>query len=370
MNSHTISNGVNPDALYANAFNFIPEIGPARLLALRKHFSSFQEAWGADTAEISQAGVDNKVIEAIRVNRPKVNLEDEIQKLEHAGVRLLLEGDPDYPPPLRNMAAPPQTLYIRGSLPPPDAPSISIVGTRHPTRYGIEACNMLSRKLTEAGIVIVSGMAIGIDTVAHRSCLDAEGITVAVVGSGLAPYVLYPSSNKQLAERIVASGGAIVSEYALEMKAQQWMFPLRNRIIAALSAGTMVVEAKQKSGALITASFAIEFGKEVFAVPGDIFSENTAGPHSLIRQGAALVTSVEDIFHALQLPYTTTDSASAHTELSDDASLILSFLNEAKTSSDIVQESGKDTAFINQTLSLLEIHGMIKRTVDNKYRKC
>lgn len=370
MNSRKISSGVNPDALYANALSLIPEIGPARLRSLRAYFSNFEEAWRGSASDLARAGLDSKTIQTLLTHRPLIDPETEMQKLERANVQLLLEEDAEYPELLHNMAAPPQTLYIQGTLSSIDMPRVGIVGTRHPTSYGIEACGTLSRKLTEAGLAIVSGMAIGIDTMAHRACLDAGGVTLAVVGSGLGSNVIYPSSNRKLAERIAASGGAVISEYPLEMKAAQWTFPLRNRIIAALSQGTIVVEAKKKSGALITAAFALEFGKEVFAVPGPIFSDNSEGPHALLRQGAALATCADDVLYALGISHEPAESAADHrVNLSTEAALVLSFLIEPKTPSDIVQESGKDAAFVNQTLSLMEIHGIIKRTPEGTYRK-
>ncbi len=356
------------DAVFANAFNQMLELGPVRLRRLREHFETFESAWKASRAEIARAGLEPKVADAVAEKRNAIDPDRIWEELERAGIQVLLENDTGYPARLKRIPSPPQILYIKGTLPPDDKPAVAVVGTRRPSRYGLEACEVLTRDLATSEVVIVSGLALGIDTRAHAVSLEAGGTTVAVLGSGHSPRVLYPAANRGLAEKIVGAGGAVISEYPYDLKAQLWTFPQRNRIIAALAEGTLVVEAKERSGARITARYALDFGKDVFAVPGEIFSQNAATPHELIRDGAMLATSAKDILFALGLetPEEEAEKKEAHT---DEEKHILSFLIEPKHASDLTRESALPTPVVNQTLTILEIRGIIKHIGWGLYRK-
>lgn len=209
-------------------------------------------------------------------------------------------NDEQYPPQLREIAQPPAVLYIRGHI-PKNRPMVAVVGTRRCTPYGKRATEHIVRGLVRAGCVIVSGMAIGIDSEAHKAALEAGGETIAVVGSGIDESVVYPSSNKGLAREIEKHGG-VISEFDPYAKSETFYFPQRNRVISGLSLGVAVIEAKEKSGALITANFALEQNREVFAVPGSIFWETSAGTNNLIKQGAKAVTCAEEILTELNIP--------------------------------------------------------------------
>jgi DNA processing protein len=212
-------------------------------------------------------------------------------------VLVLTPGDERFPPLLHEIFAPPPVLFVKGNLDVFSRHAVGIVGTRHPTPYGIRAAGAISRELAQAGIAVVSGLALGIDTAAHQACLEAGGCTIAVLGCGVD--VIYPPSNHALADRITEQG-AIVSEFALGTKPLGHHFPRRNRIISGLSAGVLVVEAGEKSGALITANFALQQGREVFALPGPVFSDKSAGTFNLIKSGATPVRSGADILESIQ----------------------------------------------------------------------
>ena len=228
------------------------------------------------------------IVRAMFKNREKTN---------YPAIRI---NDEQYPAQLTQIASPPEVLYVRGHI-PKDRPMIGIVGTRRSTPYGKRVTEHIVKGLVRAGCTIVSGMAIGIDSEAHKAALEAGGETVAVVGSGIDESVVYPASNRHLAE-VIETHGAVTSEFNPYEKSQNHFFPQRNRVISGLSLGVVVIEAKEKSGALITANFALEQNREVFAVPGSIFWDTSAGPNNLIKQGAKAVTCAEEILEELNIP--------------------------------------------------------------------
>lgn len=233
------------------------------------------------------------------------DLQKPLAAMEQFGIELLLDDDPRYPPALHAIPDPPPYLWMRGDILPQDEVAIAIVGTRHTTEYGRNVAHKLAEELVQRGVTITSGLARGVDTAAHRGALEAGGRTFACCGCGLD--IVYPSENKLLMEQI-AERGACFSEFAPTVHPESWHFPARNRIISGLSAGVIVIEAGERSGALITADFATEQGREVFAVPGNIFKLQSRGAHSLIKQGAVLVESADDVLEALNnrtLPFET-----------------------------------------------------------------
>jgi DNA processing protein len=277
---------------YFLAFARVRGIGAARLAKLREGFGSLAAAWAADEAALRDAGLDARSLAALIATRPGVDPEKELALVEKAGVQVLTWDDPAYPTLLREVHQAPPCLWIKGRLDEADALAVAIVGTRAPTVYGKDAAARFATQLAQSKITVVSGLARGIDAVAHTAALDAGGRTLAVLGSGVD--VIYPGEHRALAARIAANG-AVISDYPLGTKPDAINFPPRNRIISGLSLGTVVVEADEKSGALITTKFAAEQGRDVFAVPGSIFSARSRGPNQLIRDGAILVRDAQDV---------------------------------------------------------------------------
>lgn len=272
-------------------------LGPVRIINLIKQFGSAKNAWEASREELSRVkGISDRLSSQIEQERYNIDLEDAWKEIQDRGIKVIVFEDKEYPEPLKNIYASPALLYIRGELGPPDQAGIGVVGTRKFTSYGKRTALKTSRYLAYHGFTIISGLARGIDTFAHRGALDAEGRTVAVLGSGVD--VIYPRENKDLAEEIIKNG-AVISEFPLGTLPLPGNFPRRNRIISGLSAGVVVVEAAERSGALITADFALEQGKEVFVVPGNIDSPYSKGCNKLIKQGAVLIEEPADILQEL-----------------------------------------------------------------------
>lgn len=278
-----------------------------------------------------------------------------------------------FPPSLLEIPEPPETLYLRGELPDPEKFTyLSVVGSRKYSRYGKEACEKLVEGLRGYPIVIVSGLALGIDAIAHRAALDAGLSTVALPGSGLSPEVLYPRNHAALAEEIVRKGGALLSEFEPDFRATEWSFPQRNRLMAGLSKAVLIVEAEERSGTLITARLALDYNRDVLSVPGEIFSPNAQGTNRLIRQGATPITTSEELLRALGFePEAGTDSRVAESlESASPAELKLwEFLSEPISRDELLEKSGQSAGSVNTTLSLLEIKGLITEEMGEIRRK-
>lgn len=261
----------------------------------------------------------------------------------------------DYPDQLRQIASPPKQLYSVGQL--PQGHYVAIVGTRRPTDYGRQVTYQLASQLAKAGFIIVSGLALGIDGVAHQAAVEAGGKTVAVLGNGIGK--VYPPSHKWLADKILETGGAIVSEYEPGVEPQKFTFPARNRIIAGLSLAVIVTEADASSGSLITANFALEQGRAVMAVPGNITSLRSAGPNNLIKSGALPVTDATDVLNALDL-----DHKELHKPVKADSAeeaKILELLADGVNSTDqLIENSGLEAARFANIISLMEITGKVR----------
>jgi len=259
-------------------------------------------------------------------------------------------------------------MYIKGTLKPEDEFAVGVVGTRKLTTYGQQVASQISRDLAQAGLTIVSGLAMGIDTLAHLAALEQKTRTIAVIGSSLDRFSIFPSQNRSLAEKI-AQNGALLSEYPVGSAALPHHFPARNRIVSGLSLGTLVVEAPEKSGALITANHALSQNREVFAIPGSIFSDNSAGPNNLIKMGAKLVSNAEDILEELNLKNLTQNIVARQIIAeTPEEELILNFLShEPQPVDKIVQETKMDTSIVNATLSLMEMKGKVKNLGGMQY---
>ncbi|MEM8529238.1 MAG: DNA-processing protein DprA [Chloroflexota bacterium] len=351
---------------YYLGFNLTPGIGPSRLNKLIDYFGSIADAWNASTSDLWSSGLDHKSCESLLATRKQVDLEAEVERATQLGVDLICIEDEQYPPLLRQIAQPPPLLYVRGNFGVLDESALAVVGTRSPTSYGKEATRRVVHDLSSAGMTIVSGLALGIDSVAHRVALEAGGRTLAVLGSGVD--VPYPERNSRLAQDIIENG-ALISEYPLGTKPTPANFPPRNRLISGLSLGTLVAEAGARSGALITVTFALEQGRDVFAIPGSIFSRTSAGPHRLLRDGAGLVADAQDILDALNWDVVTLQQE-AKQSLPDDpteALLLELIAYEPCHIDDLSRVSNLPIATISATLAMLELKGLIRQAGAMQY---
>jgi len=266
-------------------------LGPQNLAKLKSKIGTYREIWEAPYAQVEKI-VGGNLAQGLAEVRRTCAPEEELGKCIEQGIQVMAEFEPEYPQALREIHYPPLLLFYRGNLQSLEGLSVAIVGSRKATPYGRMVARKLGRELAREGIVVVSGMARGVDAEAHRGCIEGGGMTVGVLGNGID--VRYPRENAMLYNE-VADKGLLLSEYPPGTKPEPGNFPIRNRLISALSRGVVVVEAREKSGAMITVGFALEQGKDVFAVPGPITSANSIGPHRLLREGACLVTGVEDI---------------------------------------------------------------------------
>ncbi len=344
---------------YLIGFSHIPGIGRVRLSLLQGYFGDLERAWHAPAEALKSAGLDTRAAEALTSMRDSISLDAELEKLHRYDVRALIPDDPLYPPRLREIYDYPPLLYVRGTLVPGDECAVGLVGTRRPSVYGKQVAEELTTELSRNGITIVSGLAAGVDSVAHRAALQAGGRTIAVAGCGLD--IVYPGSHVALAKQIMAQG-ALVSEFPLGTKPRAEHFPQRNRIISGMSLGVVVVEAGERSGALLTANRALELNREVFAVPGSIYSPISRGTNRLIRDGAKLVASSADILEELSL-----DLVARQLELKEpvaatdtEAQLLGHISKEAIHVDDLCRSSGLPVATVTGTLAILELKGLVR----------
>ncbi len=275
------------------ALNLLPDIGPVRVRNLLSRFGSAQAVLAATQADLSQVDkVGFKAANNIIRWRELIDLDGELRRIDQFGANIVTTDDSEYPALLRQIYDPPLVLYVRGTLRPEDAYAIAMVGTRQSTLYGRQTAERLARQLAASGVTVVSGGARGIDSASHEGALQSGGRTIAVLGTGLD--IVYPAENVKLYQRI-AEQGAVITQFPFGRKGDKQSFPIRNRIVAGMTQGTVVVEANRASGALITANFAAEYGRTVYAVPGRVDSPRSAGCHDLIKDGAQLCESAEDV---------------------------------------------------------------------------
>lgn len=282
---------------YWLALAMTPGLGATRSRKLVEHFGGVEKVFHASLTELEAAGLQAQSAQAIALGKSLEDASEEMVRATTAGAHVVTLEDHAYSGELREIYDPPAALYIRGNAEALSQPGIAVVGTRHPTPYGLGMAERLSSDLAAHGLIIFSGLARGVDTAAHRGCLAAKGKTVAVLGTGVD--VIYPKENKRIAEQILANGGAIVSEFAMGTFAAPQNFPIRNRIISGLSIGVLVVEAGEYSGTRITSRCALEQNREIFAVPGNVTNKLSWTPNTLIKQGAKLVATWEDIWEDL-----------------------------------------------------------------------
>jgi DNA processing protein len=358
---------VSADELkYWVAFSGIAGIGRVRISQLKEYFGSLQDAWKAPEGKLKQAGLDSRSIDAMVTLRPRISLDAEMEKLELYNVKVFVYEAPPYPSRLKEIYDYPPVLYVRGNLPAEDEPCLAIVGTRRPTIYGRQVTEEIVANLARSKITIVSGLARGIDSVAHRAALDAGGKTVAVFASGLD--IVYPGENAKLAQAIMEHG-ALVSEYPLGVKPRAENFPLRNRIMSGLSLGVLVVEAGERSGALITAHQAVEQNREVFAIPGSILSPASKGTNRLIQEGAKLVRNYGDILEELNLTIVVQQMEIKDFSPADEveSAILKQLTTEPNHIDEICRRSGLTMPEVSSTLAMLELKGIAKQLGNMNY---
>lgn len=347
------------------ALNMMEKVGPVGVRALTEVLGSAGLIFDADKTDLMKAdGVGPEVASAIISQRDKVDWEGELDRAEKAGARIVTRVDSEYPASLKEIHDPPLALYVQGSFESRDKNSIAVVGTRRPTLYGKETTARLSAQLVKCGFTVVSGMAEGIDTVAHETSLKANGRTLAVMGSGLD--CIYPASNKDLAARI-SGRGAVVTEFPFGRRPDKTTFPMRNRIVSGMTMGVVVVEAGARSGAIITVNQALDQGRAVFAVPGRIDSNASKGTNELIRQGARLVTGIDDVLAEFEFLFpepglkAVKEPAAIKVVLQPKEEVLVGFLAEgARDVDSLIRLSGMGAAEVNATLIALEMKRVIR----------
>lgn len=354
---------------YLHALNKIEGVGPRKLQTLLAFFGTPENIWQADRSDLQAALGGEKIPEKIFHEKQLIDPDTEWQRLQDSGIRLIDLPDPDYPELLKEIDNPPYLLYVRGTFPAKNIPAIAIVGSRKFSRYGEQAASAFARDLSRAGFTIVSGLALGIDAIAHRGALEAKGPTIAVLGSGVDDESIYPRAHLNLAKEIIASGGLVLSDYPPGMRATNITFPARNRIIAGLSLGTLVIEAGEKSGTLITAGLALENNREVFAIPGSIFSPASVGTNALIKSGAKLVACVQDILEEFDLLQEKRPEQSApKAPENEEEKILLRLLSDMPTHVDtLARSSGLTVAKISSVLTMMEIKGWTKNLGGQNY---
>ncbi len=350
------------------ALNLIEHVGPVRVRQLLEHFGDAPAVLRASRGQLLQVrGIGDDTAEAIAGWEESVDLSGELKRIKDFGCHVLVQADEDYPELLRQIYDPPIVLYVKGRLTAKDKNAVAMVGSRMTTHYGLEASRKLAYQLAYLGVTVVSGGARGIDSASHQGALSAKGRTVAVLGTGI--NLVTPPENGELFERIAASG-AVITQFPFNRPADKQTFPIRNRIVAGMTLGTVVVEAGLTSGALITANFATEYGRQVFAVPGRIDSPGSKGCHDLIKKGAKLCEGVEDILSEFEylFPASNRPASVAETgvlpalELSGNEQKVYDALSAEESSMDeVIRRSGLPSSAVSVALLSLEMKRVVKQ---------
>lgn len=350
------------------ALNMIEHVGPVRARMLLEHFGEAPRILTASRSELLRIrGIGDETAQAIADWEKSVDLSGELKRVSDFDCHVLVSTDENYPPMLREIYDPPVVLYVKGQLTAKDKNAIAIVGSRQTTYYGIETARKLAYQLAYVGTTVVSGGARGIDTAAHQGVLAAKGRTICVLGTGL--NIVFPPENKSLFERICESG-AVVSQFPFNRKGDKQSFAIRNRIVAGMTLGTVVVEADLHSGALITSNFATEYGRQVFAVPGRIDSPRSKGCHDLIKKGAKLCEGAEDILSEFEylFPSSNKPPSAGDTgilpaiELGTNEQKVFDALDGEENSIDeLIRKSGLPSSAVSVALLSLEMKHVIKQ---------
>lgn len=346
----------------------MPEIGPRRMGQLVQVFGDLGRAWHAPESELREAKLDSQALANLMQQRDQIDLDAEMRKIEQAGAHFVTRNEDTYPELLAGLPDAPAVLYIKGNLSDADSRALAIVGTRRATAYGRDVATTLARDLASQGVTIVSGMAHGIDAIAHRATMECGGRTLAVLGCGVD--IVYPPDHRELADDITRHG-ALVSEFPIGVRPESRHFPRRNRLISGLSLGVLVVEAPEQSGALITATIAGEQGRDVFAVPGNVFSPMSRGTHRLIQDGAKLVMNADDVLNELNIVHAGVQTRATTERLAPadatEAALLHSLSLEPIHIDDLVRVSGLPVATVTGTLMVLELKGLVRTAGPMQY---
>jgi len=351
---------------YWVGFNLVKGVGAVRLRALLDAFGDLQIAWHASKQDLQAVGLSTKLVENIIKLRTDISLDKVWEDIQAQGVKVLTWQDDDYPSRLAECDNAPPVLYLRGDFLPRDEWAVAIVGTRRVAAYGRQVTEKISRSVASSGATVVSGLARGVDAIAHRSAIDAGGRTLAVLGCGVDR--IYPPEHRQLYEQVIANG-SLISEYPLGTPPDARNFPPRNRIISGLSLATVVVEAGEKSGALITANFALEQGRDVFAVPGSVLSPQSKGPNLLIQRGAHPLLDAKEILEILELTLIS-EHREARVILPSDATeaqLYSILTHEPLHVDEIRAQTDLPIEKVTATLSMMELKGMVRQVSGMRY---
>lgn len=356
------------------ALNMLPKIGPVRVRRLLDFFGSAESILTASTGKLKQVeGIGEETAEVIVGWEDRIDLTSELREVDVRGLSIVTQQDEGYPEPLRQSYDPPLLLYVWGEIKEVDRHALAIVGSRKTTHYGIQTARQFAFQLASSGMTIVSGLARGIDTHAHEGAVAAKGRTIAVIGSGLGQ--IYPPENMALAEKIASGHGAVVSEFPLSTSPSKKTFPMRNRIVASWSQAIVVVECPEWSGARITANLAVELGKPIYAVPGQIDRPSSAGCHALIREGATLVTSGQDILDDMSvLPlqentvHSVKSSGICSPPLAPNEKLVVDALEGgASLTDELLLATHLPLSEVNAMLLKLEIQGVVQRLPGSRF---
>lgn len=361
---------MNPDLPYIVGFSKILEIGPVKFSQIISLFGSAAEAWRAPLAEFTPLNLGEKVLMGLQKVRGETDVERELKKCEKLGLTLLTIEDGRYPHLLKEIYDPPFLLYVRGELRAEDEVALAVVGSRRMSSYGYAVIESFVPELSLSGLTVVSGLAFGVDAAAHRAVVENRGRAIAVLASGVDK--ITPAGNARLGEKIIKEGlGAVVSEFPLGVEPQPFSFPRRNRIIAGLSLGVLVIEAAEKSGSLITVRAALEAGRDIFAVPASVFNPVGRGTNNLIKEGAKMVTKPLDVLEELKVgPMLAAAGAKSQYPLTAAEEKILAFfVGEEIPVDDLVRAANLPVSAVNSALTLLEIKGMVKNVGRGYYRK-
>ena len=352
--------------LFTYGFSRVKGIGPVRMRLLQSHFGSLAQAWQAETGELAACGLETRLINALVAAREHLDLSAELARVEQSGIQVLTWDDPTYPTLLAQISDPPPVLYVRGTLCAEDQYAVGIVGTRQATVYGRQVAEMLAGDLAHSHVTVVSGLARGIDASAHQAAIKAGGRTIAVLGCGVD--MVYPPEHRALAHEIIQHG-ALISDYPPGTQPDAQNFPARNRIISGLSLGVIIVEADQRSGALITADFAGQQGRDVFAVPGNIFNRSSRGANQLIHDGAKMVLNINDVLEELNLgmveSYVAAQQAAPENDV--ERALIAHLSHEPVLTDELVHEVNLPTEVVTSTLAMMELKGMVRQANGTSY---
>lgn len=355
---------------YWVAYSRIQKIGPVNFKKLIDFFVDMERAWQANYQQLKMAGLDENLVNEIIIRRQEINPDEEMELMEKENIQAVTLQDNDYPANLKEIFNPPPILYYRGSIDFLNNICLAVVGTRKFSNYGRQVTEDIVASLAKNGITIISGLALGIDSIAHKACLDASGKTVAVLGSGADKQCVYPSSNRYIADKIINSGGGIISEYPIGTNPTKYTFPMRNRIVSGLTRAVLVIEAPKNSGSLITAKYALDQNRDVFAIPGNIYGTNSQGTNQLIKDGAKLITNGDDILQELNIQIVFSEIDTKQKIDTEEEKIVLDLLSRDPLHIDKIKKmSTLNINVLLSTLTLMEIKGLIKDTGGKNYIK-